>query len=93
MSANLENSAVVTGLEKVSFHSSPKEGQSQQMLKVPTQLYSFHMLIRLCSKSLKLSKLQQYMNQELPDVQSGFRKSTSIRDQIADFHWIVEKAT
>ena len=54
MSANLENSAVATGLEKVSFHPSAKEGQSQQMFKVPIKLYSFHMLIRLCSKSLKL---------------------------------------
>ena len=35
MSANLENSAVVTGLEKVSFHSNPKEGQYQRMLKLP----------------------------------------------------------
>ena len=92
MSANLENSTVATGLEKVSFHPSAKEGQSQQMFKVPIKLYSFHMLIRLCSKSLKLSKLQQYMNQELLDVQSGFRKSTGTRDQIADIHWIIEKA-
>ena len=35
MSANLENSAVATGLEKVSFHSNPKEGQFQRMLKLP----------------------------------------------------------
>jgi len=35
MPANLENSAVATGLEKVSFHSNPKEGQCQRMLKVP----------------------------------------------------------
>ena len=41
---------------------------------------------------LKLSKLQQYMNQEPPDVQSGFRKSTGTRDQIAHIHWIIEKA-
>ena len=43
-------------------------------------------------KILKASKLQQYMNQELLDVQSGFRKSTGTRDQIADTHWIIEKA-
>ena len=35
MSANLENSAVATGLEKVSFHSNPKERQCQRMLKLP----------------------------------------------------------
>ena len=36
--------------------------------------------------------LQQYMNQELPDVQAGFRKGRRMRDQIANIHWIVEKA-
>ena len=36
--------------------------------------------------------LQQYMNQELPDVQAGFRKGTGTRDQIANIHWIMEKA-
>ena len=35
--------------------------------------------------------LQQYMNQELPDVQAGFRKGTGTRDQIANIHWIIEK--
>ena len=37
-------------------------------------------------------KLQQYMNQELPDVQAGFRKGRGTRDQIANIHWIIEKA-
>ena len=37
-------------------------------------------------------RLQQYMNQELADVQSGFRKGRRIRDQIANIHWIIEKA-
>ena len=36
--------------------------------------------------------LQQYVNQELPDVQAGFRKGRGTRDQIANFHWIIEKA-
>ena len=36
--------------------------------------------------------LQQYVNHELPDVQSGFRKGRRIRDQIANIHWIMEKA-
>ena len=35
---------------------------------------------------------QQYMNQELPDVQAGFRKGRGIRDPIANIHWIIEKA-
>ena len=38
------------------------------------------------------ARLQQYMNQELPDVQAGFRKGRRMRDQIANIHWIVEKA-
>ena len=38
------------------------------------------------------ARLQQYMNQELPDIQTGFRKGRETRDQIANIHWIVEKA-
>ena len=38
------------------------------------------------------ARLQQYMNRELPDVQSGFRKGGGTRDQIANIHWIIEKA-
>ena len=38
------------------------------------------------------ASLQQYMNQELPDVQAGFRKGRGTRDQIASVHWIMEKA-
>ena len=46
------------------------------------------MLVRLCLKSFKLD----YTNQELPDVQVGFRKDRETRDQIAKIHWIIEKA-
>ena len=38
-------------------------------------------------------RLQQYVNCELPDVQAGFRKGRGIRDQIANIHWIIKKAT
>ena len=38
------------------------------------------------------ARLQQYMNCELPDAQTGFRKGTGTRDQIANIHWIIEKA-
>ena len=38
------------------------------------------------------ARLQQYMSQELPDAQAGFRKGRGIRDQIANIHWISEKA-
>ena len=37
------------------------------------------------------ARLQQYVNQELPDVQDGFRKGRRTRDQIANIHWITEK--
>ena len=39
------------------------------------------------------ARLQQYMNQEIPDIQAGFRKVRGTRDQIANIHWIVEKAS
>ena len=54
------------------------------------------MLISLATKViLKILKarLQQYLNQELPDVQARFRKSRGTRDQIANIHWITEKAS
>ena len=38
------------------------------------------------------ARLQQYVNRELPDIQAGFRKGRGIRDQIANIHWIMEKA-
>ena len=77
MSANLENSAVATGLKKVSFQTT-------------TQFHSFWILVRLCSKSFKLGfSIQQYGNQELPDTQTGFRKGRGTRDQA---HWIIDKA-
>ena len=55
------------------------------------QLCSFHMLVKLCSKSFKLG-FQLYVNQKHPDVQAQFRKGRGARDQIANIHWIIEKA-
>ena len=84
MPANLENSAMATGLEKVSFHSNPKERQCQRM---PS--YHTIALISHTSKGmLKIlqARLQQYMNSELPDVQTGFRKGRGTRDQVANIH-------
>ena len=71
MPANLENSAVATGLEKVSFHSNPEERQCQRMLKLPIALISHASKVML---KILQARLQQYMNCELPDVQAGFRK-------------------
>ena len=53
MSENLENSAVATGLEKVSFHSNPKHRQCQKNVQTTAQLDSFHMLAKKCSKFTK----------------------------------------
>ena len=89
MPANLENAAVATGLEKVSFHSNLKERQSQRMLKPTAQLHSSHMLVM---PKILQARLQQYLNRELPDVQVGFRKGRGTRDQIANIRWIIEKA-
>ena len=77
MPANLENSAVATELEKVSFHSSPKEC-SNYCAVVPISHASKVML-----KSLQ-ARLQQYMHCELPDVQAGFRKGRGTRGQIVN---------
>ena len=90
MSANLENSAVATGLEKVSFHSNPKGRQCQRMLKLP---HNCTHLTR-CEVMLKIlqARLQQSVNRELPEVEAGFRKGRGTRDQIANIRWIIEKA-
>ena len=90
MPANSENSAVATGLEKVSFHSNPKERQCQKCSNYHTIALISH-ASKVVLKIFQV-RLQQYMNQELPDVQAGFRKGRGIRDQIANIHWILEKA-
>ena len=90
MPANLENSAVATGLEKVSFHSNPKERQSQRMLKLLPTIALISHASKVMLKILQ-AKLQQYVNHELPDVQAGFRKGRGTRDQIVNMRWIIEK--
>ena len=72
MPANLENTAVATGLEKVSFHSNPKEMQCQRMSNYCTTALISH-ASKVMLKILQ-ARLQQYVNHELPDVQAGFRK-------------------
>ena len=90
MPANLENTAVAMGPEKVSFHSSPKEGNAKECAN-----YHTITLISYASKvmpKILQARLQQYVNHELPDVQAGFRKGRGTRDQIANICWIIEKA-
>ena len=90
MPAKLENSAVATGLEKVSFHSNPLERQGQTM-----NIYHTIALISHASKvMLKIlqARLQQYVNHEIPDVQAGFREGRGTRAQTANICWFIEKA-
>ena len=82
MPANLENSAVATGLEKVSFHSNLKERQYQRMLKLPHNCT--HLTYSKVMLKILQARLQQYVNRELPDVQAGFRKGRGTRNQIAN---------
>ena len=78
MPANLENSEVAKGLEKVSFIPIPKKGNAKEC--------SNHCTIALLSQASKLTfkilqaRLQQYVNRELPDVQAGFTKGRGTRD-------------
>ena len=90
MPENLENSAVATGLEKVSFHSNPKERQCQRMLRL---LHNCTDLTHQQSNAQNsLSQASTVCEPELPHVQAGFRKGRETRDQIANIHWIIEKA-
>ena len=85
MPANLENSAVATGLEKSVFVPIPKKGNAKEC--------SNYCTIALISHASKVMlKILQYVNCELSDVQAGFRKGRGTRDQIANIHWIIEKA-
>ena len=90
MPPNLENLAVATGLEKVSFHSNPKKGNAKECSDYHTIALISH-ASKVLLKILQAT-LQQYVNCELPDVQAGFRKGRGTRDQMANIHWIIKKA-
>ena len=90
MPANLENSAVATGLEKSVFIPIPKKGNAKEC--------SNYLTIALISHSSKImlkilqARLQQYMNCDLLTVKARLRKGRGTRDQIANICWITEKA-
>ena len=86
MPANLENSAVATGLEKVIFIPVPKKGNAKECSNYHTIALISH-TSKVMLKILQ-ARLQQYLNHELPDVQKG----RGTRDQIANICWIIEKA-
>ena len=90
MSANLENSAVATGLEKSVFIPIPKKVN-------PKECSDYHTIALISHTSkvmLKIlqARLQQYVNCKLPDNQAGFGKGRVTRDQIAKIRWIIKKA-
>ena len=72
MPANLENSAVTTGLEKVGFCSNLQKGNAKECSNYCTIAVISH-ASKVMLKILQ-ARLQQYMNHELPDVQDGFKK-------------------
>ena len=82
MPANLENSAVATGLKRSVFIPIPKKGNAKECSNYRT--------IALISHSSKVmlkilqARLQEYVNHELPDVQAGFKKGRGTRGQIAN---------
>ena len=90
MPANLENSAVATGLEKVSFHSNPKKGNAKEW----SHYHTIALISHASEVMLKIlqARLQQHVNRELSDVQAGFRKGRGTWDQIANIRWIIKKA-
>ena len=90
MPANLENSAVDTGLERSVFIPIPKEDNAKECSNYHTVAVISHSN-KVMLKNLQ-ARLQQYVNRELPDVQANFRKGRGTRDKIANICWIMEKA-
>ena len=82
-------SAVSTGLENVSFHSNPKERQHQRVFKL---LYNCTSQASKVMLKILQTRVQHYVNQELPDVKARYRKGRGTRDQIANIRWIIKKA-
>ena len=90
MPANVENSAVATGCKRSGIIPVPKKGNAKECSNYHTIVLISHPS-KIMLKILQ-ARLQQYVNQELPDVQAGFRKGRETRDQIANICWIIEKA-
>ena len=75
----------------VNFHPIPKKDNAKESSNYHTTPLISH-ASKVMLKILQ-ARLQQYMNHELPDVQAGFRKGRGTRDQIANIHWIIKKAS
>ena len=85
MPVSLGNSAVATGLEKVSFHSNPKECSNYHIIALISHA-------RKVMLKILQGNLQQYVNHKLSDIQVGFRIGRGTRDKIANIHWSITKA-
>ena len=85
MPANLENSAVATGLEKVSFHSNSKECSNYRTIALIS--HASNVMLKILR-----ARIQKDMNRDLPGVQAGFQKGRGMRDQTANIRWIIKKA-
>ena len=90
MPANLENSAVPQDWKRSVFIPIPKKGNAKEC----SNYHTIALILHGTKVMLKIlqARLQQYVNNELPDVQAGFRKGRGTRDQIAHIHWIIKKA-
>ena len=87
MPANLENSVVATGLDKVSFHSKGNVKECSNYCTIAFNSYASKVMLKILQ-----ARLQQYVNHEFTDVQAGFRKDRGTRDQIANICWIIKEA-
>ena len=90
MPGNLENKAVATGQEKLIFIPITNKGNTKQCSNYHTIALISH-ATKVILKILQV-RLKQYVNQELPDVQTRLRKDRGTRDQIANICWIIKKA-
>ena len=90
MTADLENSAAATGLERSVFIPIPKKGNAKECSNyctIPLTMHASKVVLKIPQ-----ARLQQHVNCELPVVQAGFKKGRGTRDQIANIPWIIEKA-
>ena len=90
MLANWENSAVLQDWKRSMFIPIPKKGNAKECSNYHTVAFISH-TSKVMLKIL-YARLQQYVNQELPNVQDGFRKGRGTRNEIANINWIIEKA-
>ena len=91
MPANLEDSALVTGIRKGQFSFQSQRKAMPKNVQTPTQTALISHVSKVMLKILQV-RLQQYVNQELPEVQAGFRKGRGTRNHIGNICWIIKKA-